>query len=123
MVYCAPFHRLFSELGRVLVGGSGATLVDASSSVADGNPLIDATIQLLREFAVDDAHSKDWERGRNRVGSRERAQGKGKEREVDRREGEEDGDRLADAFVPTYVYEALKEKKRFDSMRVSLIYL
>jgi len=60
-------------------------------------PLVDATIEFLKEFQPILAHSKR----------------KGKE--VDR----EDKDGLG-SFIPTYVYDAMKEKKRFDNMRVGV---
>jgi ubiquitin carboxyl-terminal hydrolase 10 len=98
MVYCAPFRRLFGELGRLLPG------VDPGFGVS--TPLVSATIEFLREFAVGkDREMGSWER--------DRGSGKGKER------GEDDEERTDDAFLPTYVYDALKEKKRFDGMRVS----
>lgn len=58
-------------------------------------PLVDATIEFLKEF--------------NPVEVDPKAKGK----EVDRQE--EDG---LESFIPTHVYDAMKEKKRFDNMRV-----
>ena len=60
-------------------------------------PLVDATIEFLKEF--------------NPVEVDPKAKGK----EVDRQE--EDG---LESFIPTHVYDAMKEKKRFDNMRVSV---
>jgi hypothetical protein len=57
--------------------------------------LVDATIEFLKEFYLTDVDSK--------------AKGK----EVDR---EEEDDQQS--FIPMYVYDAMKEKKRFDNMRV-----
>jgi ubiquitin carboxyl-terminal hydrolase 10 len=34
---------------------------------------------------------------------------------------EEEEDKGRDSLVPSYIYEALKEKKRFDSMRVRTV--
>jgi ubiquitin carboxyl-terminal hydrolase 10 len=79
LLYCAPFYRLFSELGK---------LQDRPKLAQ--TPLVDATVRFLKEFVP---------------GKRERLE-----------EDEEEEDPEA-AFVPTYVYEALKEKKRFDHMR------
>ena len=92
LVYCAPFHRLFAELGRHLP-------VPAAEERA--TPLVDAIVQFLREFGVEE----------RREGAAGSAKAKGKERE-------EDFDEL-DSFIPTYVYEVMKEKKRFASMVVS----
>jgi len=117
LVYCAPFNRLFGDLGRVLekegVGAQGnaggQTPVSASSSVT---PLVDATITFLKEFAG----AKKGGKGNNGFGV---ASGsgyrKGKEREVFPEEDEWN----MDSFLPGYIYDAMKEKKRFDTMRVS----
>jgi ubiquitin carboxyl-terminal hydrolase 10 len=93
MVYCLPFNRLFSELGRLLAGANGG-----KEWVPGGTPLVDATIGFLKEFAVEDGKGKDMI-NRGRLDDDEESKGK-------------------DAFIPTYVYDALKEKKRFDNMRV-----
>jgi len=37
-----------------------------------------------------------------------------------RQQEEEEEDKGRDSLVPSYVYDALKEKKRFDSMRVRI---
>jgi len=74
MVYCPPFHRLFAKLGRVL-GGAGPGLGDSSgmngingvgwmsgngtAAEASAYPLVEATVEFLREFVVDDDRSKD----------------------------------------------------------------
>ncbi|KAI9065499.1 cysteine proteinase [Trametes sanguinea] len=93
LVYCPPFHRFFSELRKHLAG----PVVGSQRNGTKATPLVDATIQFLKEFVPDppapDADSKS----------------KGKEREDDL------FDEL-DSFIPTYVYEAMKEKKRFANM-------
>lgn len=91
LLYCPPFHALFAALGRHL---PAAPVVGTRGEGAGGKatPLVDATVEFLREFAVKDGGS-----------------GKGKERE------EEEG---GDSFIPVKVYDAMKEKKRFDNMRV-----
>ena len=113
LVYCPPFHRLFAELGKVLVGPP----VVAEKDDASATPLVDATVEFLREFA-EDKRRKDKARLEvvNRTGG---ANGKGKEREV-REENENEDDWDGDSFLPTYIYDAMKAKKRFDNMRVSL---
>ncbi|KAJ3530235.1 hypothetical protein NM688_g7738 [Phlebia brevispora] len=87
LVYCQPFYRLFTELGKYL----------ESNTQKDGpktTPLVDATIQFLKEF---EPKKPDVD-----------PRSKGKERQ-------EDFDDL-DSFIPTYVYDVMKEKKRFASM-------
>jgi len=172
MVYCPPFHRLFAESGRVL-GGSGTSGVgssglgagalgvgagmngmvgkngDGTGAEASAYPLVDATVEFLKEFVVDDDKSKDLkEKGKasaisnlNRKvasgsasgsGSSSRTSssrgGKGRERghsvhdvsggggAVGRRE---DDDGWTESFLLTYVYDAMKVKKRFEHMQVS----
>lgn len=94
-MYCPPFWKLFYDLGRVLDGSSDNGMNTSKT------PLVDATIRFLREF----------------IPKQKAPEGKGKA--VDRaynayREEEED---IMDSFIPSYVYDALKEKKRFDHMR------
>lgn len=92
LVYCPPFYRLFTELGKHLPG----PVVGQQQEGTQATPIVDAVIQFLKEFGVKE-EKKD-------------TKSKGKERE-------EDFDDL-DSFIPTYVYEAMKEKKRFASMVV-----
>ena len=65
-------------------------------------PLVDATIQFMKEFVPDPP-----------MPGAESSRSKGKERE-------EDAFEELDSFIPTYVYDAMKEKKRFASMIVSV---
>ncbi|EJD53217.1 cysteine proteinase [Auricularia subglabra TFB-10046 SS5] len=101
LVYCTPFHRLFVELGRLSAAAAAAPATQSKLRGAVGarlgatpTPLVDATINFLDEFAPVPAQTASEERDRARSPS---------------------GD--SDAFIPTYIYDALKEKKRFDSMR------
>ena len=98
LVYCPPFYRLFVELGRHLPG----PVVGHQTEGSRATPLVDAIIQFLHEFGVK-------EEERRETGSRS----KGKERE-------EDFDDL-DSFMPAYVYDVMKEKKRFASMVVRIL--
>ena len=103
LVYTPPFRRLFVELGRL----KGAVVgVGKEIGGAEGTPLVDAMVEFVKEFVV----------GAGGAG------GKGKEKE--RGWAWEDGGRdnemwEGESFVPTYVYDAMKEKKRFDNMGVS----
>ena len=95
LVYCPPFHRFFSELRKHLAG----PVVGSQREGTKATPLVDATIQFLKEFVPDPpATSND-------------PKAKGKEREDDA------FDEL-ESFIPTYVYDAMKEKKRFANMIV-----
>ncbi|KAI0371656.1 cysteine proteinase [Pilatotrama ljubarskyi] len=93
LVYCPPFHRFFSELRKHLAG----PVVGSQREGTKATPLVDATIQFLREFVPDPPAA----------GADSKA--KGKEREDDL------FDEL-DSFIPSYVYDAMKEKKRFANM-------
>lgn len=113
-------------------------------------PLVDATVEFLREFIMDDkkqqttksnktkkqVHSKKGSvvqvNGTGSSGSGVRGSSKGKEKEtlllngvvVDDEysgDGEADWD-ACDSFVPTYLYDAMKLKKRFDHMRVCSLF-
>ncbi|KAI0636523.1 hypothetical protein C8Q77DRAFT_1093171 [Trametes polyzona] len=92
LVYCPPFHRFFSELRKHLAG----PVVGSQREGSKATPLVDATIQFLKEFVPDPPATSD-------------SKAKGKEREDDL------FDEL-DSFIPTYVYDAMKEKKRFANM-------
>ncbi|CAA7271095.1 unnamed protein product [Cyclocybe aegerita] len=135
LVYCPPFHRLFLELGRLLVGpvvGANGPVNGASKDVGDKNtatPLVDATATFLREFVEEKKRGKDRARlevvVRNGASGSGAGRGKGKEKAkegeakqevvlVPEEEGEDDWD--GDSFLPTYVYDAMKVKKRFEHM-------
>lgn len=125
LVYCPPFHKLFVDLGRLLVGpalGSNKDKEDARGSGANGStPLVDATAMFLQEFLEDRRKKMEVVGARGSVngtgGSGSRS-GKGKEKELPKDHGMED-EWENESFLPTYVYEAMKTKTIFDTMRVS----
>ncbi|KAK0211277.1 hypothetical protein DFS33DRAFT_1251525 [Desarmillaria ectypa] len=97
LLYCPPFFRLFYELSRLVV--SGAKILGEAH-------LTEATMTFLKEFFEDEKDdAKEPE-------SSTTAQGKGKEKM-----SVNDDDWERESFIPTYIYDALKEKKRFDNMR------
>ena len=65
--------------------------------------LVDATVRFLEEFVYEEKKPSPTQLA-----------GYVKAKEEDEKK-EEDG---VDSFIPTYVYDAMKEKKRFDNMRV-----
>ena len=118
LVYCAPFHGFFRELGK-LVKGAGEAL--------DQTPLVDATIDFLKEF-VDPPSAREKAKearervvvgGRGSVPASGSGKSKGKERAFEETtNGRWDTDMEGESFLPTYVYDAMRVKKRFDGMRV-----
>ncbi|TFY64673.1 hypothetical protein EVJ58_g2454 [Rhodofomes roseus] len=88
LVYCQPFNRLFSELSKHLTG----PVVGSQKEGSKATPLVDAIIQFMKEFAPEPPAD---------------TKAKGKER---------DDFYEPEAFIPSYVYDAMKEKKRFASM-------
>ncbi|PPQ83936.1 hypothetical protein CVT25_000689 [Psilocybe cyanescens] len=129
MVYCPPFHRLFGELGRVFRGLDGERAGGGrEKEKGRETPLVDATIEFLREF-VDDKDKNV--KGVNGVGNGNtlasafavasgsgKVGGKGKEKDNGDGEGERDEDDWdGESFLPTGIYDAMKAKKRFDNMR------
>ncbi|WWC85843.1 uncharacterized protein L201_000710 [Kwoniella dendrophila CBS 6074] len=93
LVYCSPFTELFEELGKRL-----------KADLARKTPLLEAMIIFLREFnAPFPAPSAPVPTGPPGSGT-STPKGKGK-------------DPRREAFIPENVYDAMKENKRFDSMR------
>ena len=108
LVYCPPFWRLFKELGRLI----GQREQGEGQGSGDGaTPLVDATVKLLEEFVYEEKKPLPMPTPQQQV-----SRGKAKEEEERK---EEEG---VDSFMPTYVYDAMKEKKRFDNMRVCFCY-
>ena len=107
LVYCPPFWNLFSDLGRLTsqTGRRGRGEGQQAGSVA--TPLVDATVRLLDEFVYKDKPSLTQQ-------SPQRAE-KGKAREDEKEKEVDDG---TNPFLPTYVYDAMKEKKRLKDMLV-----
>ena len=92
LLYCTQFYQSFTELGKHISGPVVGSQKDGSQST----PLVEATIQYLKEFDLKTTN------------------GKGKERE-------EDDFYDLDSFIPSYIYDVMKEKKRFANMIVSYI--
>jgi len=108
LLYCPPFYRLFAALGRLFKG---------EKQDERTTPLVDATIQFFEEFVQEDTANKGQEKAKMTLRDSMVRNGKGKEREI--LDGElEDEEDLHNSFIPTYVYDAMKEKKRFEHMRV-----
>ena len=79
---------------------------DGQEDSESPTPLVDATVRFLEEFVYEENKKSPAQQPQLAV------KGKAKDEE------EEKEDSGVDSFVPTYVYDAMKEKKRFDHMRV-----
>jgi ubiquitin carboxyl-terminal hydrolase 10 len=112
LVYCPPFHRLFSDLGRLMLPGHIGPVVGQDKEKEKEKvgerrtPLVEATVQFVKEFEMKE------------IVAASTGTGKGKERERERAEADDDWE--VSSFLPTYFYDAMKEKKRFEGMRVRL---
>lgn len=90
--YCTPFTELFEELGKRL-----------KADLARRTPLLEAMVVFLREF-VPGPSTNGTGNGAGAGSSNGASTPKGKAR-------------AGDAFIPENVYDAMKENKRFDTMR------
>ncbi|KAH8117275.1 cysteine proteinase [Phellopilus nigrolimitatus] len=88
LVYCPPFFRLFTELGKYI----SETSADSTKWNGKATPLVNAIIEFLKEF---------------------KPKPKGNPKDSYEDDDEFDG---IDSFIPTYVYDAMKKKSRFDNM-------
>ncbi|KAH8798501.1 hypothetical protein DL96DRAFT_1565029 [Flagelloscypha sp. PMI_526] len=105
LVYCQPFRILMLEVGALLgVGSSGngeRKGRDKERSLAEKEsktPLVDATVLLLREFV-------DFGGNGKRRGGVQQSDA-----------GDDDEDTAEDYFTPTYLYDALRKYKRFETI-------
>ncbi|KAK7455261.1 hypothetical protein VKT23_011133 [Stygiomarasmius scandens] len=116
LLYCPPFFRLFFELGKHLPSSGVDEPVVGNNPLKV--PLVKATIEFLRDFLPPEKKSKEG-KGESGVGSgaSPSGSGKGKGKEKEKEEYGEEDEWERESFIPTYVYDAMKEKKRFDGMR------
>ena len=102
LVNSPPFRNLFRELGSLKTQretgvpeiGGGAT------------PLVDATVRFLKEFLVEEDSPSTQQRSQPDTGGTPRAD-------------EEKNDHNVDPFEPTYLYDAMKEKRQ---LKLLLVY-
>jgi ubiquitin carboxyl-terminal hydrolase 10 len=104
LVHCPPFWNQSRDLGRLMGRrGQGKGQQTGGSTTV----LVDATVRLLDEFVYKEKPSLIHQ-------SLQKAE-KWKARE-DEEEKNEDDD--TDPFIPTYMYDAMKEKRHFKNMLV-----
>jgi hypothetical protein len=100
LVHSSPFCKLFRELGD-LKGQCGA-----GGPETGGPIMVDATVRLFEEFIVKERPPAQYPL-QQAAGER-------------LRDGEEEkkGNEVVDSFEPTYVYNAMKEKKQLKDLPV-----
>nr|ODN87589.1 hypothetical protein L203_03368 [Cryptococcus depauperatus CBS 7841] len=97
LVYCSPFTELFEELGKRL-----------KADLAKKTPLLEAMIVFLQKFVISSGQQQIQQAESSAHTNGQQGQ-EGKAKLEPKREPE--------AFIPENVYDAMKENKRFDSMR------
>ncbi|KAJ7578547.1 hypothetical protein C8J56DRAFT_797456 [Mycena floridula] len=112
LIYCPPFYTLFYELAKLLPPKKLGPGKDGQKPPVSLTPLVDATIEFLKDLMVSESENGKMTLKDN-IGFASRGKGKGKEKEEDAQEADD----WDDSFIPTHVYDAMKEKKRFDTMR------
>jgi ubiquitin carboxyl-terminal hydrolase 10 len=105
LVHSPPLWNLFRQLGdlRGTVGpetGGGAT------------PLVDATVRFFEEFMFREKESPPPTQVTQDL-VRQAAKGKPRKDEVEKKDNE-----IVDSLEPTYLYEAMKEKRRLKHLLV-----
>ncbi|GHJ88101.1 hypothetical protein NliqN6_4503 [Naganishia liquefaciens] len=93
LAYCVPFASLLEELGKRSIADLGRR-----------TPLTEAIIIFLREFAATDSRESTSSASTSQLSASEKQRA-------------QSGQFIREPFVPSFVYEAMKENKRFDSMR------
>lgn len=103
LVYCPPFWKLFRDLGRLM----GSRDRGEGQGSGSATLLVDATVRFLEEFVYEEKMPSPTRQPQQQTGNVNA-------KEENDEKKEDDG---VDSFIPTYVYDAMKEKKRFDNMR------
>jgi ubiquitin carboxyl-terminal hydrolase 10 len=103
LVHSPPFWNLFRELGD-LKGQRGAAGLETGGGAT---PLVDATARFMEEFMIKE------EPPPTRQPPQQAADGKLKEDEEAKKEHD-----FVDSFEPTYMYDAMKEKRQLNNLLV-----
>ena len=100
LVNLPPFCSLFRELGDL----KGQRGLGAPGTGGSATPLADATVRFFNEFMVEEQPSMQHQS--QPTGGTSRA------------DEEKKGDNVVDSFEPTYIYDALKKKRRLRQLLV-----
>jgi hypothetical protein len=99
LVHSPPLWNLFRELGN-LTGQRGA---GGAETAGGATPLVDATARFFEEFIIKGEPPP----------TQQTASGKQREDEEAKKE-----DKVVDPFEPTYMYDAMKEKRQLNNLLV-----
>ena len=102
LVNLPPFWDLFRELGDQM-GQRRPGVPEAGGSAT---PLVDATVGFVREFMVEDKSPSTEQQSQPATGGTSRA------------DEEKKGENAVDPFKPTYMYDAMKEKRQLKPLLV-----
>jgi ubiquitin carboxyl-terminal hydrolase 10 len=101
LVNSPPFWNLFREMDHLNERGAGV-----SEPGGGATPLVDATVRFLKEFLVEEESSSTQQQSQQDAGGTSRA-------DEDKKD-----DNVVDSFEPTYMYNALKEKRQLKPLLV-----
>jgi hypothetical protein len=104
LAHSPPFWNLCRELGDL----KGPRGTGDSETGGCATPLVDATLRFFEELMI-----KEKEPPPTQHPPQQAARGKLKEDEEERKEN-----KVVDPFEPTYVYDAMKEKKQLNNLLV-----
>jgi hypothetical protein len=102
LVNSPPFWNLFREMGH-LKEQRGAGIPETGGSAT---PLVDATVRFLKEFLVEEESPSTQQRSQPAAGGTSRA------------DEDKKADNVVDSFEPTYMYDAMKEKRQLKPLLV-----
>jgi ubiquitin carboxyl-terminal hydrolase 10 len=102
LIYSPPFWNLFKEFDD-LKGQRGAGVPETGGGAT---PLVDATVRFFKEFMVEESASTQRQ-SQPATGRSSRAA-----------DEEKKDNNVVDSFEPTYLYDAMKEKRQLRPLLV-----
>jgi ubiquitin carboxyl-terminal hydrolase 10 len=102
LVNSPPSWNLFRELADL----KGQRGVGVPETGGGATPLVDATVRFFREFIVEEESPSTEQQSQLAAGKTSRV------------DEEKKDDKIDDSFEPTYLYDAMKEKKQLKPLLV-----